>query len=79
VPSYRIYLVKNNRLAGWEDIEAPHDLAAIEVAGSYRGDHHVELWFDRRKITTFDALQPRLEGAFLLCGGKHEVLGSSAA
>jgi hypothetical protein len=55
MPTYRVYLLKNNRLERWEDIEAPHDLAAIETARKFAGEHQVELWFDRRKITTFSA------------------------
>jgi hypothetical protein len=61
VPIYRVYLLKNNRLDRWEDIEMPHDLAAIESASGFRGEHHVELWFDRRKITTFAAEAPDID------------------
>jgi hypothetical protein len=25
------------------------------MAREFRGEHHVELWFDQRKITTFEA------------------------
>jgi hypothetical protein len=50
----------------WEDIQAPHDLAAIELAREYQGEHHVELWFDQRKITTFEA-EERAD-PFLLTG-----------
>ncbi len=53
MPIYRVYLLQNNRLGRWEDLEAPDDLAAVEAARSFIGDHHVELWFEHRKITTF--------------------------
>jgi hypothetical protein len=55
MPTYRVYLLKNNRLTRWEDIQAPHDLAAIDTAREFQGEHHVELWFGQRKITTFEA------------------------
>jgi hypothetical protein len=61
--TYRVYLLKNNRLDRWEDVEAPHDLAAIEAARKFAGEHQVELWFERRKITTFPAQNPN---SFLL-------------
>jgi hypothetical protein len=62
VPIYRLYFLKNNCLDQWRDIEAPHDLAAIEVARVCQGEHSVELWFERRKITTFQPEQSsRLE------------------
>jgi hypothetical protein len=57
VPIYRLYFLKNNCLDQWRDIEAPHDLAAIEVARVCQGEHSVELWFERRKITTFQPEQ----------------------
>jgi hypothetical protein len=57
VPIYRLYFLKNNRLDQWRDVEAPHDLAAIEVARVCQGEHSVELWFERRKITTFQSEQ----------------------
>jgi hypothetical protein len=53
VPTYRVYRLKNNRLASWEDIEAPHDVSAIEEVQRFRGEHHVEIWADRRKLTSF--------------------------
>jgi hypothetical protein len=54
MPTYRVYLLRNSRLKRWEDIQAPHDLAAIDMAREFQGEHHVELWFDQRKITTFE-------------------------
>jgi hypothetical protein len=54
MPTYRVYLLKNNRLKRSEDIQAPHDLAAIDMAREFQGEHHVELWFEQRKITTFE-------------------------
>jgi hypothetical protein len=66
--SYRIYLMKNNRLLSWEDIEAPHDIAAIEEAQRFRGEHHVEVWADRRKLTSFPPTDEAEGGAFLLSG-----------
>ena len=55
--SYRLYFLSNNRLQRWQDIEAEHDLAAIEAASQLAGKHSVELWFDKRKITTFEAVE----------------------
>jgi hypothetical protein len=57
VLSYRLYFLSNNRLQRWQDIEAEHDLAAIEAASQLAGEQSVELWFDKRKITTFEAGQ----------------------
>jgi hypothetical protein len=57
VLSYRLYFLANNRLQRWQDIEAEHDLAAIEAASQLAGEHSVELWFDKRKITSFEAVQ----------------------
>jgi hypothetical protein len=57
VLSYRLYFLSNNRLQRWQDIEAEHDLAAIEAASQLAGEHSVELWFGKRKITTFEAGQ----------------------
>lgn len=51
--SYRLYFLRNNRLLRWQEIEAEHDLAAIETARRFAGEDSVELWFDKRKITTF--------------------------
>jgi hypothetical protein len=63
MPTYRVYMLRNNRLASWVDIDAPDDLAAIASCQEHRGDHHLELWFDRRKITSFPAEVPELASA----------------
>jgi hypothetical protein len=54
VPIYRLYVLSCNRLTRWEDIEAEHDVAAIELARRSAGEHAVELWCEKRKITTFE-------------------------
>jgi hypothetical protein len=54
VPIYRLYYLKRNRLSGWEDVQAEHDLAAIDLARHCRGNGTVELWAGKRKITTFE-------------------------
>ena len=66
MPSYRVYLMRNNRLLSWEDIEAPHDVAAIEDAQRFRGEHHVEIWADRRKLTSFPPAEAEECEGFLL-------------
>ncbi len=58
MPIYGLYFVKNNRLEQWRDVLASHDLAAIEVAQACQGEHSVELWYERRKITTFAPDEP---------------------
>jgi hypothetical protein len=49
-----MYFLSRNRLMRWEDIEAEHDVAAIELARHSSGEHAVELWCEKRKITTFE-------------------------
>jgi hypothetical protein len=49
-----MYLLSRNRLIRWNDIEAEHDVAAIELARQSSGEHAVELWCEKRKITTFE-------------------------
>jgi hypothetical protein len=55
MPTYRVYMLRNNRLTSWVDVDAADDLAAIDACKAYQGDHDLELWYDRRKITSFPA------------------------
>jgi len=56
--SYRLYFLdeQGNRIKGFEEFEAKHDLAALLKADAMRGDRPMELWCLDRKIEEWPAL-----------------------
>ena len=61
---YRLYLLNpaNGRFVGFEEIEAPDDVAAVHMASNYVGSQSLELWCGKRKVKSFPARQKTSEG-----------------
>jgi hypothetical protein len=55
--SYRLYFLdeQGNRIKGFDEFEAKHDLAALLKADAMRGDMPMELWCRDRKIEEWPA------------------------
>lgn len=56
--SYRLYFLdeQGNRIKGFDEFEAKHDLAALLKADGMRGDAPMELWCGTRKVEEWTAL-----------------------
>ena len=54
---YRLYLLSNpdGRFIGFEEIDAPDDIAAIRAAQGHAGPQPLELWCGKRKVKSFPA------------------------
>ena len=54
---YRLYFMNNaGRIIGFEELEAPADEAALDLARAHEGGQLMELWCQDRKVHRFEAI-----------------------
>ena len=62
---YRLYMLgaPEGRFVGFEEIEAPDDVAAKRRAEDFAGERPLELWCGPRKVVSIPAVKPDGSGA----------------